>query len=300
MLGINDILNWSLRLGRIAGTEVRISWLMGIWMLFEAINFSRIHRADLIPFAFIIPPLAMFFHALGHALAARMVGGNLDQTVISLINNQDQYRLALRPWSYFLVGISGLVANLLIAAGCYFGTHVTSGLTQEVLGYVCRINLIIGLANLLACQPFDGHRWWRGGLWLFTSMQRAVNAAIILGFISAILLMMFAVWMTDFMLLFIGVASLLATINDRMMVGNGMDPVFGVDSRYIGAAPPSDWTRQRAERQARKAEAEVAAEQEILDRLLAKVSEHGLPALTAGERKQLQKISQRQKQRSDD
>lgn len=297
MLGIQDILNWSLRLGRIAGTDIRISWLMGIWMLFEAINFSKIHRADLIPFAFIMPPLAMCLHALGHAGVARLVGGNLDQTVISLINNQDHYRLALRPWSYFLTGIAGLVANLLVAAGCYAGTYATSGLTQEVLSYACRINLIIGIANVLACQPFDGHRWWRGLLWLCTSMQRAVQISIILGFISAIFLMMFAVWITDFMLLFIGVASLLATINDRLMVSNGLDPVFGVDARYVGGAPPSGWARQWAERKARKAEAEAATEQELLDRLLAKVSEHGLPSLTAGERKQLQKISQRQKQR---
>jgi hypothetical protein len=111
-----------------------------------------------------------------------------------------------------------------------------------------------------------------------------------LAFLSAILLLVFAVWRTDFMLLFIGIISVLATVNERMAVAQGQDPIFLVDPTYVGSAPPSAWRRRRAER-------DVAAEQEVLDRLLAKVSAHGLPALTAGERKQLQRISQQQKER---
>ena len=129
-------------------------------------------------------------------------------------------------------------------------------------------------------------------------MRRAVKATVMLGFISAILLLLYAVNYTDYLLLFVGIMSLIATINDRMSLAQGSDPVFLVDPNYVGVALSSGWRQRWAARSAAVTEREAAAEQEVLDRLLAKVSEHGLPSLTKTERTQLQKISRRQKDRA--
>jgi len=298
MHGINDVLNWSLRLGRVFGTDVRVSWLLGVWMLFEGLNFARTQQPALIIVGFLVPPIAMILHAFGHAAACRLVGGRLHSTSISILNNQDEVQIALRPWNHFIVGFSGPLVNFAIAGGSYIGEGYASGMAKSVLGYLVYINLIIGIGNLLACQPFDGHRWWRGLLWMFLPMRKAVHTTVMLGFISAILLMVFAVYGRDFLLLFIGVCSLMATINDRTSIANGQDPVFLIDPAYAGSAPASAWKQRRADKAAAKIETETTVEQEILDRLLAKVSEHGLPSLTNAERKQLQKISQRQKERA--
>jgi len=298
MHGITDVLNWSLRLGRVFGTDVRVSWLLGIWMLFEGLNFAHAQQPALILIGFLVPPIAMIMHALGHAAACHLVGGRLHATTLSILNNQDEVQISLRPWNHFLVGFSGPFINFVIAGGSFIGGWYANGLWGTVLGYVLYINLLIGIGNLLACQPFDGHRWWRGLLWMFLPMRKAVHTAVMLGFISAILLLVFAVYERDFLLLFVGICSLMATINDRTMTASGQDPVFLVDPTYAGSAPVSAWRKRRAEKAAAKIEAEASAEQEVLDRLLAKVGEHGLPSLTNAERKQLQKISQRQKERS--
>lgn len=297
MFGVNEVLNWSWRLGRLRGVDIRVSWLLGVWMLFEALRFAEGRLWLMVPIGLLMPALAMAMHALGHVAACRLVGASFTGTTVSILNNSDQISVPLRPWSHFLVGFGGPATNLLLAAACWGGSLATTGLIAGILSYAVGIHLTIGIFNLLACQPSDGHRWWRGLLWAFMPMRKAISAAVILGFISAIILLVFAVAFRDFLLLFMGICCLLAMINDRMMINQGQDPVFLIDPNYGGAAPPSAWRRRRAERAAEKVESEAAAEQEVLDRLLAKVGEHGLPSLTAAERKQLQRISQRQKER---
>ena len=298
MYGTAEVLGWSFPLLRIAGIPIRCSWLLLVWMLFDVVRFSKDHLPVLIAAALVVPPLTMLIHAAGHALGARIGGGRLESTTLSVLNNQDTFFVPQRPWSHLWAGVGGVLANLLVYGLSLLVPLAGAGSQVElVLAYLGGSCLLVALVNLLACQPFDGHRWWRGLLWAFMPMAKAVRTAVILGFISAILLLIFAVWRTDFLLLMMGVLSLMATIADRQQIAEGHDAVFLADPTYGGKAPPSAWRmRREARRQASEERAE-AAEQEVLDRLLAKVSAHGLPSLTAAERKQLQAISQRQKNR---
>ena len=61
----------------------------------------------------------------------------------------------------------------------------------------------------------------------------------------------------------------------------------------------SRWQQRRATRARERQEREESEEQLILDRLLVKVSEQGLPSLTAAERSSLQRISRKQKERQE-
>ena len=42
MHDMNAVFSWSLRLGQWRGTEIRASWLLGVWMLFEAVRFLKL------------------------------------------------------------------------------------------------------------------------------------------------------------------------------------------------------------------------------------------------------------------
>lgn len=314
MNGIAEAMNWSFLLLRLRALEVRVSWLLPVWMLFDAIRFSQAHAGSLVPFAFVVPPLVMLVHAAGHLLGTRLAGGTLNSTVLSCLNNQDDIQVPLRPWSHLLAGIGGPLANLAVLGACWgvqsalgdpwtlnpFAFSPFGPLETSLTDYLARTTLAVLLLNLLACYPFDGHRWWRGLLWLLMPMRRAVHASVVLAFISVILLFVMAAWFTSFLILFIGIASLMMTIQDRQRVAEGLDPVFGVDPRYGGQAPASTWAHRRAAAREERLHEELAAEQEVLDHLLAKVSEHGLPSLTNAERKQLQRISRRQKDRAAD
>lgn len=297
MQGIGDILAWSFPLLRTRRLVVRMSWLLPVWVLLDVIRFARGGDWILVGAALVTFPLAMLVHALAHVAAARATGGSASTTTLSLLVDQTDFSLPLRPWSHLLTGIAGPAVNLLMMGMALVGARLL-GDPHGILGYVAWINGVIGVANLLACGPFDGQRWWRGLLWLFLPMATAVRVAIVLGFISAIALIVLGAMWTDFLLLFMGIIALLGVIADRQAVQSGVDPVFGVDPSYAGRAPASNWSRRREERRQERLAQEESDEQEVLDRLLEKVSANGLPSLTSAERKQLQRISKRQKQRA--
>jgi len=77
---------------------------------------------------------------------------------------------------------------------------------------------------------------------------------------------------------------------------------FGVDIGYGQGRSAGGWfgrwQERRRQRAAIEREREEEAEQDVLDRLLAKVSEQGLPSLTASERAVLERISRRQRARA--
>ncbi len=296
MQGMAEVLNWSFPVLRLRRLTVAVGWLLPVWMLFDLVRAAQAQAWALVIAALFVPPLTMLLHALAHVWMARRVGGDAERTVISILVDSTDFSLPLKPWAHLLTGLAGPVANLLVLAAALALPRWLPA-TAEVAGYVAWVNGGVGVLNLLACAPFDGQRIWRGILWLFVPMRRAVNGAVILGFASAVLMIALAAWFQSLLLLFCGITSLLATIADRRMVAAGSDPIFLVDPTYAGSAPASAWSRRREQRRRDREERELAEEQEILDRLLAKVSAQGLPALTAGERKHLQRISQRQKQR---
>jgi Zn-dependent protease len=298
MLGFNDILSWSFPAIQTRRLTVRISWLLLVWMLFDAIRFAQTQHWPLVIAAGVVLPLAMLLNGLAQVWMTRRVHGTVSVMTLSVLVNQSDITLPVRPWPHLLVGLIGLTANLAVAGGSWWGQEVGAGMSRDLLAYVSGVNAMIGLVNLLACAPFDGQRWWRGLLWLFMPMAKAVRLSLVLGMVSAVFLIVVAAWLTSFLLLFCGIASLLATISHRQAVESGHDPIFQMDPAYGGSAPQSAWSRQRTARREEVRAREEAAEQEVLDRLLAKVSADGLPSLTAAERKQLQRISQRQKERA--
>jgi hypothetical protein len=102
----------------------------------------------------------------------------------------------------------------------------------------------------------------------------------------------------------LGLMCFIVTVNEHRSVRLGFDPVLQVEYDSISQGRRSRswfsrWKARRRQRAEQALEREEAAERDLLDRLLAKVSEHGLQALNDQERGVLHKISRRQRERQE-
>ncbi len=312
---------WSLRLWRTRTLEVRIGWFLLVMMLFNLVNFMQSGLWWMVPAALIIPPLVTYLHAMAHVGMARLVGGSADRTVLNLCNDQTSMSIPLTPAKQGAVAAAGPVVSLILMLGCAFALpfvsshpeqisfwHILSGdpsapLTYNLLVYSALWNGSLFFLNLLACAVFDGARLWRAALWPLFGLVRAVRWTVWLSYACSILLIADAVWTTSLVCLVFGIVCLIVTIQEHRSVRLGFDPVLQVEYETVESRRPRSWFAQWKAR--RRLRAELARdraeqiEQETLDVLLVKVTEHGLTALTDHERRLLQSISRKQRERQE-
>jgi hypothetical protein len=301
-----NMLNYSLKLYRTATLEVRASWLLGVWMLLDAIKFAHEQKWLLIPAGLLIPPLCMYVHAMAHIAMVRLVGGSADRTVLSMINDQTDMRVPMTAGKQFTVGIAGPLVNIILCLATYALLHAVStpaSLWHDFLSYFMWTNFFIGVINFLACAFCDGARIWRAVLWPLFGLSRAIRWTVILSFICSIALIIYGFYGMNLLLIFVGVMCLMTTIQEYQSVKMGFDPVLQIEFDNIHDRNSQSWfgrwQQRRRIRAQERAEQEMAKEQAIVDVLLEKVSREGLPALTEHERTTLNRISKKQKQREE-
>jgi len=317
-----SIWTWSLQLWRTRTLEVRMSWMLMAVMLFEMVRFAHDHQWWMILAALFVPPLTMYLHAMAHVGMARLVGGSADRTVLALLNDQTSMNVPLTPAKQAAVAGAGPVVSLVLWLACALVAHLLSAnhehasfvlpsspksaepLSFWIASYAAAWNSGVFLINLLACAVFDGARLWRAALWPLFGLVRAVRWTVWLSYACAIAIIALAVWWPDPISLLFGVICLMVTIQEHRSVRLGFDPVLQVeyDSVLEGRRPRSwfaQWKARRRQRAEQAREREAAAEQDLLDALLAKVSEHGLQALSERERNLLHTISRKQRERQE-
>lgn len=307
--------HWSLPCGSIAGIPVALHWSLLLVAAFEA--FGAVRQGLpwwWLPVLLIIPPVSVLLHEFGHAGAARLAGGGCERIVLWALGGAAMCDAPARPWHQFAVAAAGPLVSLVLAAGCMLGVAAcglrpfagtgeawdAAGTLAAILAFAASINLWLLLFNLLPCYPLDGGRMARAALWPVVGRRRAVLWTIRLAYACLVAGSIWALWTQNHMLLILAVLLFLAVLSEHRAVAAGYDPEFGdadlVPERTPGLA--ERWRASRARAAAERAERAAVDEQAELDRLLAKVSEHGLPALTAAERKTLQRISQRERERA--
>ncbi len=300
----NAFWSWSLKIYRTSSLEVRASWMLGVWMLFDLVNFSRAQLWELLPLAVIVPFISMYLHAMAHVVVARLVGGTVDLTVLSIVNDRTDMQLPMQPAKQFAAGAAGPLMSLIIWLGFEFIGKVEHGpLTTHALIYVAATNFWITMLNLLACAMFDGARIWRALLWPLFGLRRAIRWTVILSYICSIGIIGLGIWGTNWLFLFFGITCLIVTIHEHRSVKLGFDPVLQIEFETIegrrGQSWFGRWQQRRAVRAMERRQREEDEEQVVLDRLLIKVGGQGLPSLTAAERTALQRISKKQKARQE-
>lgn len=293
--------SWSLPVGRVLGIDVRLHWTL---FLMTAVQSADLFKVRLewwwYPIAIAAVPLSVLLHEFGHALTARAVGGDSREVVLWAYGGIAWCQVPYRWLAHALVAAGGPAVNLVLWGGGTLAIQAGSLPIEvaAVVGFIAGINHSILLFNLLPCYPMDGGRLARSLLWPAVGRARAVAWTVTLAWICLAGMALWAVKTSDFQLFALAAILAFAVVLEHRQVRMGIDPEFGDDLPPAGPSPLDRWRARRRAQDAERAERAAAAEQAELDRLLAKVSERGLPALSESERRTLQRISQRERERS--
>ena len=301
------LLNWSLPLFRVFGLEVRLHWTWFLLPIF-AILWAITLKLDwwLLPVLVVVPFVSVLLHEFGHAFMARLVGGESELIVMWALGGLAMCEVPASPGRRFAVSAAGPLVTFVIYALCALTInqgllptpHLAHNSLHILLGITASMNLTMLLFNLLPAYPLDGGSMLRSALWPLLGLHRAIYATIIIAYVMIAGLATWAVITSDLMLFAVSMWMLAVVVKEHVAYHRGFDPLGLPDEMDRGRQPLlASWMERRKERRREREERTTAAEQDILDRLLAKVSQHGLTALTEQERATLQRISKRQRDR---
>lgn len=186
----NRSFRWSLPIGRVFGITVSVHVTFLLLLLWVGVGSYREHQQWREAAAGLGLLLAVFasvvLHELGHALTARRFGVATKDIILLPIGGVARLtRMPERPSQEMLIALAGPVVSLGLAAALGGLSLLVPRLT--VVGELARINLLLGLFNLLPAFPMDGGRVlraalaWRGGLARATRIAAAVGQAVALG-----------------------------------------------------------------------------------------------------------------------
>jgi Zn-dependent protease/predicted transcriptional regulator len=194
-------MNWSWRIGRIAGIDVDVHATFTLLILYVAIveyQRTRSVAAVVVAIVFILVIFAsVVAHEYGHALTARRYGvGTRGITLLPIGGVARLDRLPAKPQQEFAIAVAGPIVSLLIVVLLYLVLRLsgTSVLIQDVgslggsfLARVMWVNVFIVAFNLLPAFPMDGGRMLRAALAMKLGNVRATAIAARVGKLFALL-----------------------------------------------------------------------------------------------------------------
>lgn len=160
-------------------------------------------------------------HEMGHALAARYLGVRVHDVVLHVLFGMTRMEPPGSAGREIAIGFAGPVANLACAAAlfplAYDSTDWGAEPPTSLLAVTFVVNVVLGGLNLIPAFPMDGGRLLRGFLSLYVGEPRATRAAVVVGRILAVvmivspLLLGFVQWslaipVVGFLILFLGEA----------------------------------------------------------------------------------------------
>jgi hypothetical protein len=157
------------------------------------------------------------------------------------------------------------------------------------------------LLNSIPAFPLDGGRAVIAAIWSVFGLRRGVHWGAWIGLLASSALIVWAVWISNFIFALFAVYLLVQSAQALAAIRAEQSEVFGYYLSYGKVRSTDGWWQRfcerRAERASERAERTAAEESALLDRLLEKVSNEGLPSLTSGERSQLERISRLRRER---
>ena len=166
-------MSFSLPLGHIAGILVRIHWTLLVLWLFDLNSYMKIFEGRAAVPAFAIHAVALFgsilLHELGHAFAARRVGGRADEILLWPLGGLAFCECPPSWRANFIVAAGGpLVTVIIVGASALLfrfidpGTNPYLHVAETVL---VRWNTFILIFNLIPLYPMDGGRIFHALAW---------------------------------------------------------------------------------------------------------------------------------------
>ncbi|MDB5354918.1 MAG: hypothetical protein JWN24_1371 [Phycisphaerales bacterium] len=263
----------------------------------------------------------ILLHEFGHCFAARWVGGDAEDILMTPLGGLAMARPPRRPLPTFITVAAGPMVNVLICLLAALAMYVISGAVpwnplsflqhyhgiepgawRDVIWYAYWIYLMsfgLLLFNLLPIFPLDGGQMLQAILWPKFGYYRSMMFACITGMIGAVIVGFVGVIGFNLFLIFLAASGFLYCYSKRRELKEvGPEYDEGMDfSASLRPDPPrkrrkvSRWTVRRLRREAQQ-ESEL---QSRIDMILAKVSAHGMHSLTWSERRTLKKATERQR-----
>jgi Zn-dependent protease/CBS domain-containing protein len=185
---------WSITLGRIAGTAVRIHVTFLILLAFIGLNHYRVGGAaaaiDGVLFITLIFGCVLL-HEFGHILAARRYGVRTpDVTLWPFGGVASLERMPDKPSQELVVALAGPAVNVVIAAvlililGATVDPQDLARLedpSANLLARLASVNIVLVVFNMIPAFPMDGGRVLRALLAMKMGMARATALAASIG-----------------------------------------------------------------------------------------------------------------------
>jgi Zn-dependent protease/CBS domain-containing protein len=223
-------MSWSLNIGRVAGTVVRIhlTFLLFLAWIFAG-SYAQGGAAtawDSLVFMFLLF-LCVLLHEFGHIFTARAFGVPTPYVTLLPIGGVAQLeRIPEEPGQEFLIAIAGPLVNvvittLLVVVG---GANLHAAAVASVdnmhiplLDRLAAVNLFLALFNMIPAFPMDGGRVLRALLATRLGYVRATEVAAVIGQFVAFALGFIGL-LSNPILIFIAIFVYLAATSEAHMV----------------------------------------------------------------------------------
>src|SRR5437870_3209565 len=187
-------MGWSVNIGTIAGTAVRIhvTFLLFLVWIFVASYMSGGPQAAWNSTAFMVLLFAcVLAHEFGHIFTARVFGvATPDVTLLPIGGVARLERIPEKPQEEFLIAIAGPLVNVAIAFGLVLlaGAHLNmsdlatvESTKVSLVDRLAAVNLFLALFNMIPAFPMDGGRVLRALLAIRLGHLRATEIAAKIG-----------------------------------------------------------------------------------------------------------------------
>src|SRR5258705_13605345 len=187
-------MSWSLKIGSIAGTAVRIhiTFILFLAWIFGASYVSGGPNAAWSSLLFMVLLfLCVLAHEFGHILTARAFGVLTPDVILLPIGGVARLeRIPEKPQEEFLIAIAGPLVNVVIAFGLVLlaGAHLNmsdlatvESTKVSLVDRLAAVNLFLALFNMIPAFPMDGGRVLRALLATRLGFVRATEVAAFIG-----------------------------------------------------------------------------------------------------------------------
>jgi len=223
-------MSWSLTVGSIAGTKVRIhiTFLLLLAWIFFANYFSIGPQAAWNALLFVVLLfLCVLLHEFGHIFTARAFGISTPDVILLPIGGVSRLEhIPEKPREEFLVAIAGPAVNVVIAvllivvAGAKLDMKSLTTIENTKEGFIdqlAMVNLFLAVFNLIPAFPMDGGRVFRALLATRFGYVRATEIAAAIGQFVAFALGFLGLF-GDPLLIFIAIFIYLAAASEAHVV----------------------------------------------------------------------------------
>ena len=218
-------MGWSLTIGRIAGTDIRLHFTFLLFLAWigiaDYLQGGLAAAMDSVAFILLVF-LCVTLHEFGHIAMARRFGIRTPQVILSPIGGiASMERMPERPRQELLVAIAGPLVNVVIALLLVAGFGIAIGqitsIDFEAASLAERlliVNVMLVLFNMVPAFPMDGGRVLRAVLAMNMGPARATALAARIGQGFAFLFVLLGLFYNP-ILMFVGIFIYLAAASEE-------------------------------------------------------------------------------------